>query len=110
MQTETTPISSTLRVLVVFAHPAFEASRINLGLYNAIKDLPNLVWHNLYDTYPNQLIDVAQEQTLLESCDVLILQHPLYWYSCPALMKNWLDTVLTVVGRMAKVAQCAIKL
>lgn len=96
MQIQTTTAPNALRVLVIFAHPTFESSRINLGLYNAVKDLPNLVWHNLYDTYPNQLVDVAHEQALLESCDVVILQHPLYWYSCPALMKNWLDNVLSV--------------
>lgn len=84
------------KVLIVFAHPAFETSRVNLALHQAIKDLPDVTWHNLYDTYPQQLIQVAREQTLLEAADVLVLQHPMYWYSCPALMKNWLDSVLTL--------------
>lgn len=82
--------------MVVFAHPAFETSRINLALYQAIKDLPEVTWHNLYDTYPQQLIDVQREQALLDEADVLVLQHPMFWYSCPALMKNWLDSVLTL--------------
>lgn len=86
----------TLRVLIIFAHPTLEASRINTALFDAIKDYPNVVWHDLYNTYPQQMIDVAREQGLVEACDVLILQHPLYWYSCPALMKNWLDSVLTL--------------
>lgn len=86
----------TLRVLIIFAHPTLEASRINAALFDAIKDHPNVVWHDLYNTYPQQMIEVAREQALVEACDVLILQHPLYWYSCPALMKNWLDSVLTL--------------
>lgn len=84
------------KVLVVFAHPSYESSRINRAFHQAVVGMPNLIWHDLYNTYPNQLIDVSREQALLADCDVLILQHPLYWYSCPALMKNWLDSVLTL--------------
>lgn len=86
----------THRVLIIFAHPTLETSRINLALFDAVKDNPNVVWHDLYNTYPQQMIDVSREQALVEACDVLILQHPLYWYSCPALMKSWLDSVLTL--------------
>ena len=86
----------TPKVLIIFAHPSYESSRINRAFYQVIDNLPNLMWHDLYNTYPNQLIDVEREQGLLADCDVLILQHPLYWYSCPALMKNWLDSVLTL--------------
>jgi glutathione-regulated potassium-efflux system ancillary protein KefG len=85
-----------MKVLIVFAHPAFETSRINLALHQAVKALPDVTWHNLYDTYPQQMIDVQHEQSLLNEADALVLQHPLYWYSCPALMKNWLDSVLTL--------------
>ncbi len=85
-----------LRVLIIFAHPSYETSRINRALCEAVKDLPGVTLHDLYQTYPEQLIDVPSEQALLEDCDVLILQHPLYWYSCPALMKNWIDSVLAL--------------
>jgi glutathione-regulated potassium-efflux system ancillary protein KefG len=85
-----------MKVLIVFAHPAFESSRINRALYESVKDLPDVTWHDLYDTYPQQMINVQYEQALLTQADVVILQHPLYWYSCPALMKNWLDSVLTL--------------
>lgn len=84
------------RILIVFAHPFFESSRVNRALLAAVSDMPNVVVHDLYETYPYQLIDVEAEQHLLMQCDVLILQHPLFWYSCPALMKNWLDSVLTL--------------
>lgn len=85
-----------MKVLIVFAHPAFESSRINRALYESVKDLPDVTWHDLYDTYPQQMINVQHEQALLSQADAVILQHPLYWYSCPALMKNWLDSVLTL--------------
>ena len=28
------------------------------------------------------------------SNDIIVFQHPFYWYSCPAIMKEWMDLVL----------------
>ncbi|MCU7375699.1 NAD(P)H-dependent oxidoreductase [Paucibacter sp. O1-1] len=50
--------------------------------------------NDLYANYPDFLIDVAREQQLCESHDVIIFQHPFYWYSTPAIVKEWLDLVL----------------
>jgi glutathione-regulated potassium-efflux system ancillary protein KefG len=80
------------KVLVIFAHPSIEGSRINRALINAIPS--DVTFHDLYENYPEQMIDVIAEQTLIELHDVVVFQHPLYWYSCPALMKNWIDSVL----------------
>ena len=84
----------TNRVLVIFAHPSFETSRINRALVNAIPE-SGVTFHDLYEHYPEQMIDIPSEQALIEAHDVIVFQHPLYWYSCPALMKNWIDSVLT---------------
>lgn len=40
-------------------------------------------------------IDTPYEQALLREHDVIVFQHPLYTYSCPALLKEWLDRVLS---------------
>ena len=82
------------RVLVLFAHPAFEKSRINRRLLDAVRDLEGITIHDLYETYPDFLIDVAAEQRRLVAHDVIVLQHPFYWYSAPALVKEYLDLVL----------------
>lgn len=81
-------------VLILFAHPAFQRSRANRALAEAVRDLPGVTFHDLYEDYPDLLIDVAREQSLLSSHDALVLQHPFYWYSAPALIKEWLDLVL----------------
>jgi NAD(P)H dehydrogenase (quinone) len=39
--------------------------------------------------------DILLEQRKLLWCDILILQFPLWWYSVPAIMKGWIDRVLT---------------
>lgn len=37
--------------------------------------------------------DIAEELALLEQCDLLILNFPLYWFSLPAILKGWIDRV-----------------
>ena len=82
------------RVLILFAHPAFEKSRVNRRLVDAIKDLDEVTFHDLYEAYPNLHILVHEEQRLLELHDVVVLQHPFFWYSTPAMLKEWEDLVL----------------
>lgn len=82
------------KVLVLFAHPVFQTSLLNKTLINALPDIDQITVHDLYELYPNFMIDVAREQALLQSHDVIVFQHPLYWYSSPAILKEWMDLVL----------------
>jgi len=82
------------RVLLLFAHPVLERSRVNRRLLDAVKDVPGLTVHDLYETYPSLFIDVKREQALLLEHDAVVFQHPFYWYSAPALVKQWQELVL----------------
>lgn len=82
------------RILVLFAHPALQTSRVNIALVSAIKGLPGITFHDLYEEYPEFDIDVQKEQQLLLKHDVIIFHHPFYWYSTPAILKQWQDLVL----------------
>jgi glutathione-regulated potassium-efflux system ancillary protein KefG len=82
------------RVLVLFAHPALHKSRINKQLIAAIRDLEHVTINDLYEEYPDFYIDVKREQRLLLEHDIIIFQHPFYWYSSPAILKQWEDLVL----------------
>lgn len=59
-----------------------------------IKQLNNVSFHDLYQVYPDMDIDVAYEKKLLLGHDIIIMQHPFYWYSAPAILKQWQDLVL----------------
>ena len=87
--------SERARVLVLFAHPAIERSRVQRSLAQAVRDLPGVTFHDLYEAYPDFDVEVAREQALLAAHDVVVLQHPFYWYSVPPLLKQWVDLVLT---------------
>ena len=60
----------------------------------AVREVSEITFHDLYEAYPDFHLDVAREQQQLLEHDVVILQHPFYWYSAPALLKEWLDLVL----------------
>ena len=85
---------TTLRVLILFAHPALEKSRVNRRLSAAVSSLPGVTFHDLYEAYPDFDVDVRREQELLGSHDLVVLQHPFFWYSIPPLLKQWIDLVL----------------
>ncbi|MBY0279624.1 NAD(P)H-dependent oxidoreductase [Candidatus Binatia bacterium] len=82
------------RILILFAHPALHRSRVNRALVQAVRDLEGVTLHDLYELYPDFDVDAEHEQDQLLRHDLLILQHPFYWYSTPALVKQWLDVVL----------------
>ena len=61
---------------------------------DAVRAMPGVTFHDLYERYPDFFIDVKAEQALLRAHDAIILQHPFCWYSAPALVKEWQDHVL----------------
>jgi glutathione-regulated potassium-efflux system ancillary protein KefG len=80
--------------LILFAHPALEKSRVNRRLADAVRDLPGVTFHDLYEAYPDFDVDIRREQELLLAHDLVVVQHPFYWYSTPAIVKQWQDLVL----------------
>lgn len=78
----------------MFAHPALHKSRVNRILIESAQNLEDVTFHNLYEAYPEFDIDVQEEQKLLVQHDLIILHHPFYWYSTPAILKEWQDLVL----------------
>ena len=82
-------------VLVIAAHPQLEQSRINRRLMQAAAGSAATVQvRDLYALYPDYLIDIEAEQALLQTARLVVWQHPIQWYSMPALMKLWVDEVL----------------
>ncbi|HUC81248.1 MAG TPA: NAD(P)H-dependent oxidoreductase [Flavisolibacter sp.] len=82
------------KVLILFAHPALEKSRVHKQLIRHVRQLNGVRFHDLYEAYPDLDINVKHEQELLLQHDLVIFQHPFYWYSAPAIIKQWQDLVL----------------
>jgi len=81
-------------VLILFAHPRFEKSKTNRALLAGVDKLEGVTFNDLYEQYPDFNIDVEREKELLVRHDVIIWHYPLYMYSAPAILKQWMDLIL----------------
>ena len=81
-------------LLLLFAHPLLEKSKVQRELLKSAQAVSGITVNDLYERYPDFDIDVKREQKLLLAHDIIIWQHPLYWYSAPPLLKQWQDLVL----------------
>jgi glutathione-regulated potassium-efflux system ancillary protein KefF len=86
---------STIDTLVLAAHPNWRDSRVNRHLLEAARAVPGVHLRDLYGLYPDFDIDVAAEQELAQQARLIVLLHPIQWYSMPPLQKLWFDEVLT---------------
>jgi glutathione-regulated potassium-efflux system ancillary protein KefF len=81
--------------LVLAAHPDWRKSRVNRRLREAARAVHGVQVRDLYGLYPDYDIDVDAEQKAAQAATLIVLLHPVQWYSMPPLLKLWLDDVLT---------------
>lgn len=82
------------KILLLFFHPERRRSKINRTLFEHAHGIEGVTLHDVYEAYPRFHINVEFEKNLLLNAEIILFQHPFYWYSCPPLMKLWLDEVL----------------
>lgn len=83
-----------MKILILFAHPAFQKSHVNRQLVSGLDLIEGLRFRDLYELYPEYDINIQKEQEILESHDCIIFHHPMYWYNIPAILKEYIDLVL----------------
>ncbi|MEN9437160.1 MAG: hypothetical protein RIR09_1815 [Pseudomonadota bacterium] len=81
-------------IYLIAAHPNWRESRINRKLLETARRQSHVQVCDLYGRYPDYHIDVAAEQAHLAAAQLVVLVHPIQWYSMPSLQKLWLDEVL----------------
>lgn len=79
------------RVIHYFAHPGVRFSHTNKDMWHAAQAVDGVTKVDLYHEYPRKYLDVPTEQQRLLDHDVILLQFPVFWYSCPSLVKEWID-------------------
>ena len=82
-------------IYLLAAHANWRESRVNRRLRDAARSLAGVEVCDLYDRYPDYHLDVEAEQARLAAAQLVVLMHPIQWYSMPPLQKLWLDDVLT---------------
>ncbi len=94
MSESNSSIKTTASVLILLAHPTMHRSRLNRALLDAVDGQEGVAVHDLYEHYPDFYVDIDYERYLLLQSDVVVFQFPFYWYSAPALLRQWQDSVL----------------
>ena len=93
--TTTTSAADSAGIYVLAAHPHWRDSRVNRQLLAAARSVPGVEVNDLYGSYPDFSIDVEAEQARLAKASLVVLLHPIQWYSAPPLQKLWFDDVLS---------------
>ncbi len=78
---------------MILAHPRIEESIGNKIISELTNKNDNVEVRHLNALYPDFKIDIKAEQAALLNADVIIFQYPLFWYSTPAILKEWIDQV-----------------
>ena len=84
-----------MKVLVIYSHAYPETSKAGNAILEVFQATPGFEVRNLDALYPDLgKIDVVAEQQALLEADVIIFQHPIFWFGVPAALKRWMEVVL----------------
>ncbi len=80
--------------LFIAGNPHATSSTFIAAIQPAIQ-AHGMEWVVLANEASRGAFDVPSFQVTLSGAEVIVLHFPLYWYSPPALVKQWLDSILT---------------
>jgi glutathione-regulated potassium-efflux system ancillary protein kefF len=84
-----------MKALVIYSHTYPETSVAGKAILEVLEVTPGFEVRNIDALYPDlNKIDIAAEQQALLEADVIIFQHPVFWYSGTSALKRWMDEVL----------------
>lgn len=82
--------------LVILAHPDFAQSVANKAVIEHLKAArPDDEIRDIAARYPDFRIDAEAERQALLHHQTIVFQYPMYWYSVPAILKQYFDSVFT---------------
>ncbi len=82
------------KLIHYYAHPGHRHSHANRAAWEAAKAVDGITQVDLYCEYPRHEINIDREQQRLLDHDVIVFQFPVFWYSSPSLVKEWIDLTL----------------
>ena len=84
-----------MKALVIYSHTYSETSKAGNAILEVLEATPDFEVRNIDALYPDlNKIDVAAEQKALLEAEVIIFQHPIFWFNVPHSLKRWMDEVL----------------
>lgn len=91
-----------MNIFVINGHKyyPFAQGRLNKTLFNKIVEVLK-PYVNIETTIIEEGYELQEEIERFHRADIIIFQSPVYWYSVPALFKEYFDTVYTI-GNFAR--------
>ena len=84
------------KVLIISGHPDLKNSFANKKVIEVLAEkLPDAEIRKLDELYPDYQFDVEAEHKAWEKADVIVMQFPFHWYSCPGILKLYIDKMMT---------------
>ena len=84
-----------MNIRILIAHPDLTKSKANRALISAVEKNPQVQIVDLQKHIVNGSFNVESELEALRHTDLLVWMFPLYWYSAPAILREWQDQVLS---------------
>ena len=82
------------KVLLVLCHPNYKNSFANKTMVEKLKTLiPDMEIDNIQELYPDGKIDVKAEQEKVLKANTIILAFPMFWFSSPHFLSQWIEDV-----------------
>ncbi|XP_051998586.1 ribosyldihydronicotinamide dehydrogenase [quinone]-like [Xyrauchen texanus] len=78
---------------------AFEATATEKDITGSVKNPEHFCYgeETMLAWQEGQLAsDIVEEHKKLQEAELVVFQFPMYWFSVPAIMKGWMDRVLTL--------------
>lgn len=102
-----------MKTLILISHPKFEDSSTQQFLKTSFYSLDDVKYQVIDELYSEtDGINLEKEQTALKNFDRIVFQFPMYWYSSPASLKQFMDDVFTrnyiVANRSLKTKELGI--
>ena len=95
-----------MKTMVVISHPTIQTSSSQQFFLATLKGEETVTVRHLDEVWSEakpHFTRVIEEKALVESgAQRLILQFPMYWYQAPAVMKEWIDTVMSKSAPLRK--------
>lgn len=81
------------KTLVIMAHSNPTDSKINNRIKEILEKEENIIYKDIKTLYGDYKFNIKKEQEDLLNVDKIVFQFPLYWYTAPSILKQWVDDV-----------------
>lgn len=82
------------KILILYAHPEIEKLQVNKNFISDLQNMEGITFFDICEHSPEKIIDVKTQQALLKEHNVIVFHLSFFWYSIPAILKEWQDSVL----------------